>query len=475
MSTVREADADADKDREADRPLAISLAIMRLSTGAFFLVWALEKIVAPDVARRVFETFYASSPSDTVLAVIGIAQGAIVLAFMAGLLRFWTTGALLVMHTVSMAASIPRLIDPFTPPNHLFWAGVPVVALLAGLLVLRNRDTFLVLPRAGQPKGPSLRTAPVATLFALALLLVTWPVGVGAQTASQVTVHTYAAQPRLVDSVNTHWIETEQGLIVVEAQRVFPEAERAVRHIQALGKPVLAIMVSHPHTDHYGGLPVFRAAFPDAPVYAAAITIRSMREDSRGYNAARLARHGDIFPTQAEIDANLPDRVIADGDLIDLGGLRIVVYELGASEAEVSTMLYLPNQGILFAADLINNGFVPAPLENLDTWLVHLDVIAERFAADTTVYIGHGAHGPLGPLLAAQRTYLIDLRDAVVAAIGDGVLDAEEADAVALEMESLYPHWHGVGGNPRSEVLRAVAGIVAAQRGAEVRSDAAFR
>ena len=473
MSTIPDPAADADAGSGRDRPLAISLAVMRLSTGAFFLIWALEKILAPDVARRVFETFYASSPSDTVLALIGIAQGAIVLAFMAGVLRFWTTGALLAMHTVSMAVSVPRLIDPFTPPNHLFWAGVPVIALLAGLLILRQRDTLLVLPWPKGRKGASLRAAPIGTFLALALLVAAWPAA--AQTTDQITVHTYAAQPKLVDTVNTHWIETGDGLIVIDAQRVFPEAERAVRHIQALDKPVLAIFVTHPHTDHYGGLPVFRDAFPEAPVYAAAVTIRSMREDSRGYNAARLSRHGEIFPTQAVIDANLPERVIADGDVIALGGLRIEVHELGASEAEVSSMLYLPDHDVLFAADLINNGFVPAPLEDLDTWLEHLDIIDGRFSDDTMVYIGHGAHGALGDRLPAQRDYLTDLRDAVAAAIQDGLLDSDEADAIALALESRYPHWHGVGGNPRSEVLRAVAGFVAEQRGAEVRSDAAFR
>lgn len=138
-----------------DRPLALSLALLRLSTGVFFLVWALEKIVAPEVARRVYETFYFSSPSDTMLLITGLAQAAVVLAFMAGLFRFWTYGALLVMHAVSVISSSGRLFDPFTPPNHLFWAAVPVLGLLVALFVLRNRDTLLVLGRPSpQPKSP---------------------------------------------------------------------------------------------------------------------------------------------------------------------------------------------------------------------------------------------------------------------------------------------------------------------------------
>ena len=336
-------------------------------------------------------------------------------------------------------------------------------------------DTARTLPAlrpcvAARRRAAMQRSGAFATLFGLALLACQ-----AAAAADTVTVHSFASQPRLVDSVNTHWIETDEGVIVIDAQRILPEATRAVRHIQGLDKPVLAIFVTHAHTDHYGGLSVFRSAFPDVPVFAAEETIRSMREDSRGFNAARAERHGDLFPTQEVINENLPDRAIDDGDVVDLGGIRLEVHEMGPSEAEVTSMLYLRDHGILFASDLINNGFVPAPLESLDNWLLQLDQIEARFPPDTMVYIGHGEHGPLGAALPAQRAYLEDLGNAVDEAIQDGVLDAAEADAIAFTLEARYPHWHGVGDNPRIEVLSAVAGFVAEQRGAENRSGAAFR
>ncbi len=290
-----------------------------------------------------------------------------------------------------------------------------------------------------------------------------------------VSVRTYASKPELVDSVNTHWIETDRGIVVIDAQRLLPEAERAIKHIRRHEKPVLGILITHPHTDHYGGLPAFRAAFPQAPVYASEITIRSMRDDTRGFNAARKRRHGDLFPGQATIEANLPQNTLADGQTLVFEGLRITVHVLGASESETATLFHLADHRILFTGDLINNGFIPAPLENINAWKIQLTNISDRFDPATTAYLGHGKEGALAPLLKAQAAYLEDLTHAVDRRIEDGILDAGEASEIGFLLEAKYPHAHAVGGNAREEVLSAVAGFVAKQRGAEVTAGAAFR
>ena len=122
------------------RKLEIALLSLRLTIGAFFLVWAVQKVLMPEASRRVFETFYFSSPSDLLLVITGLVQLAIVFAFMAGALRAWTTGLLLAMHTVSVASTVERLINPYETPNALFWAAVPLLAALFTLFLLRNSD-----------------------------------------------------------------------------------------------------------------------------------------------------------------------------------------------------------------------------------------------------------------------------------------------------------------------------------------------
>lgn len=128
--------------------LGLALLIMRLTIAAFFAVWALGKILAPAMAVQVFSFYYASDVSALLAQLAGGLQLAVILAFAAGLWRTWTIGALLAMHTVSVLATWPQLLDPWQPPNGLFWAGVPVLAALLALFLLRRRDTLLSVRRA---------------------------------------------------------------------------------------------------------------------------------------------------------------------------------------------------------------------------------------------------------------------------------------------------------------------------------------
>lgn len=125
--------------------LPLSLFIIRVTLVAFFLVWAFEKILLPGNSLGVFEGFYASSPPLGVIRILGGVQALIALAALAGLFRFWTYGALLLMHAASTLVSYAQLMDPYSGPNHLFWAGVPTLGALIALMLMRREDNMFTL------------------------------------------------------------------------------------------------------------------------------------------------------------------------------------------------------------------------------------------------------------------------------------------------------------------------------------------
>jgi putative oxidoreductase len=129
--------------------LELSLLIMRLATAIFLLVWAIDKIVNHGHAQNVFKTYYFATPPPYVLTSIGVVQALVVLAFAAGFARFWTYGAVLLMHAASTLSTFGRLINPWGQGAQLlFWAAVPVLATVIALFLLRERDRLLSIDAA---------------------------------------------------------------------------------------------------------------------------------------------------------------------------------------------------------------------------------------------------------------------------------------------------------------------------------------
>ncbi|MEL7314530.1 MAG: hypothetical protein AAFN08_06210 [Cyanobacteria bacterium J06559_3] len=129
------------------------LLLLRLGIFIVMLMWSLDKFLAPDHARAVFETFYFIPGLGTAIVyVIGAIQLLIVLGFVAGIKKTWTYGAVLLMHTVSTLASFARYLDPFTTPNLLFFAAWPMLAACFGVFYLRDLDNLWVVEKSSHPK-----------------------------------------------------------------------------------------------------------------------------------------------------------------------------------------------------------------------------------------------------------------------------------------------------------------------------------
>lgn len=307
----------------------------------------------------------------------------------------------------------------------------------------------------------------------LALVVMLWIVisPVEGVAVKPIQVWSYASQINDVDAVNSHWFETSEGVVLVDTQRLLPEAERALAHLQDTTiSPVVAIVITHAHTDHYGGLPVWKAAFPNARIFIDETTLRSIQTDARGFITARQARHGDHFTTQAALNAALTEeavQVVTNGEQVQIGdtALEFLVFE--ASEAEAETLVHLPDEDVLFVGDLVNVLAPGMPFESIAAWFAQLDAIETQFPS-SAIYQGHGPAPAPATAVENQRQYLQRLQSLVEQNIEDSYLDKAEMDNIVFKLESDYPFTQGVGGNTRQEVFAAGVNRVAQQMGATV-------
>lgn len=217
-------------------------------------------------------------------------------------------------------------------------------------------------------------------------------------------------------SVNTYWIDARQGLIVVDFQRDLDSAREALAQLGAAGKPVVAMLLTHAHPDHIGGLQLFKQAYPEAILYASHATADELRDDTQGYQ--KLSR--EILKDKAPSGYAAPDRVVAL-DRLEIAGLAVEARELGPGEATSATVYCLPDSGDLFAGDVAINQMTDFLLEGrTKTWLTQIETLRIAYPDVKTLFPGHGPPAEAARLFDRQVSYLTFIRDAVAAQIAAG-------------------------------------------------------
>ena len=125
-----------------ERRLALSLLLLRLGVFIVMLMWTLDKFINPGHADKVFANFYGlEGLSSSIFTVLASLQLVVILAFVAGALRRYSYGLILLMHGVSTLSSWRQYLDPFD--HLLFFAAWPMLAACIALYLLLDYDSLL--------------------------------------------------------------------------------------------------------------------------------------------------------------------------------------------------------------------------------------------------------------------------------------------------------------------------------------------
>ncbi|MBI4206404.1 MAG: hypothetical protein HY527_15390 [Betaproteobacteria bacterium] len=138
--------------------LPLALLFLRLGVFIVMLMWTMDKLVKPEHAAKVFKKYYFIGGFDqTMFYVIGIVELVIILAFVAGFMKRWTYGIVLLLHVVSTLSTFGNYLNPWS--NLLYFAAWPMLAACFALYYLRDADTLLVLDkRLGPPPQATVAT-----------------------------------------------------------------------------------------------------------------------------------------------------------------------------------------------------------------------------------------------------------------------------------------------------------------------------
>jgi glyoxylase-like metal-dependent hydrolase (beta-lactamase superfamily II) len=139
--------------------------------------------------------------------------------------------------------------------------------------------------------------------------------------------------------------------VLVDAFMTVAQANALADWVEAKGKNLTTIYITHGHGDHWFGAGTLVQRFPKARLVATPGTIEVMRGNSSPQALASVWEAS--FPGQ--IPANLAIAQELEGDTIDLEGRPLRVVEAGHTDTDRTTCLHVPSIGLVVAGDVAYN------------------------------------------------------------------------------------------------------------------------
>jgi len=282
---------------------------------------------------------------------------------------------------------------------------------------------FVVGPVLAEGRGPAVRDYP-AVKVADGAYVIHGPLG-----------HPSVENQGFMN--NPGFIVGKDGVVVIDPGSSVQSGEMVMRQIRKVTDlPVVALIDTHVHGDHWLANHAFHQINPKIPTYGHPKMIEKVEQGEGDSWIALLKRLTEGATDGTGIYA--PNLAVRHGDEVELAGIKFQFLYGEKAHSDTDLMVFIPEKSLMFLGDnVMNNRF--GRMDN-GTFKGNIAAIEMAMASGATVFVpGHGPTGNIAVPQAFQR-YLSILREEVAKYLDEGLSDFEMKPKV-VEALAEFKDW----------------------------------
>ncbi len=288
-------------------------------------------------------------------------------------------------------------------------------------------------------------------------------------------------QVRGIDIANIMFIETQNGYIALDLLTNADAAKAAYGLIKkyVADKPIVAVISTHSHSDHYGGIEgvvnkddiasgkipyITPKGFYDESVSESVLLGNAMRRRASYQFGSKLPADeygqidvglGKVFSGSSSALLQPNKEISTTGDSVTIDGTTLIFQVTPSTEAPAEFTIFLPAKKVFFPAELINNTYhnilTPRGAKTRDAkaWAHYIDEAIDLFGDSTDFIVPSHTwptygHAQSIDILEKQRDLYKYVHDQTIHLADKGYNKEEIADAIKLPDE-LGKEWYNQG------------------------------
>lgn len=240
---------------------------------------------------------------------------------------------------------------------------------------------------------------------------------------------------------NPGFIVTSEGVVVIDTGSSVQIGEMVIRQIKKItDKPVVKVINTHYHGDHFLGNHAFAKAYPDVEIYAHPSCISNIKADNGEFWYSFMQRNSNNGISGTIVTP--PSKALNGGETLTVGDTTIKIYQFGKAHTESDLIIQVVEDKTVFMGDTAMRR-VANMADGSFAGTIHTMKEVKALGCDNHI-LGHGPHDTVA-ICDDMQTFCENIYGDATKYYDEGLSDFEMKPKILANpfMKNVASQWPG--------------------------------